>query len=60
MTRKAQAKKKPGPAPDRVAIDGNWQEAVEKAVGIEKSPGGSWPKAKKWGAGGKRKRTPKK
>ena len=58
MTPKA-IEKKPGPKPERVAIDGDWQKAVEKAVSIEKPPGG-WPKAKKRGAGGKRKRTPRK
>ena len=48
--------KKPGPDADRVAIEGDWREAVKKAVGIEKPPAG-WPKPGKGSAGGRKKPT---
>ena len=52
--------KKPGPRPERVAVDSDGQKAVATAVEIGKPPGG-WPKPKKrGGGGGKRKRTPRK
>ena len=34
----------PGPEPERVKIDGDWQEAAKKALGKPK-PEGGWPKA---------------
>lgn len=35
--------KKPGPDPETVAIEGNWEEAVAKALSA-KRPAGGWPK----------------
>lgn len=32
-----------GPAPARVKIDGNWQDAVKTAL-AKKRPAGGWPK----------------
>ncbi len=40
---KKRAKRKPGPRPEPVKIDGDRQQAMRKALGKEKPPGG-WPK----------------
>jgi hypothetical protein len=37
---------KPGPKPDQLKIEGNWEDAVKKAVNKEK-PEGGWPKEDK-------------
>lgn len=34
---------KPGPDADRLALDGDWKDAVKKAVNV-KRPKGGWPK----------------
>jgi len=34
---------KPGPKPDTLKIEGDWQEAVKKSFQKKKPPGG-WPK----------------
>jgi hypothetical protein len=34
---------KPGPEPDRLKIEGDWEAAVSKAIGRKRPPGG-WPK----------------
>jgi hypothetical protein len=39
-------KKKPGPKPNHLQIDGNWENAVKKAVKKEK-PKDGWPEGKK-------------
>jgi hypothetical protein len=33
----------PGPKPDMLKIDGNWQDAVKKSF-AKKKPAGGWPK----------------
>jgi hypothetical protein len=33
---------KPGPEPDRVKIEGDWEEAVKRALGKKRPPEG-WP-----------------
>lgn len=33
---------KPGPDPERLKIDGDWEEAMKKAVGKDR-PDGGWP-----------------
>jgi hypothetical protein len=43
MTRKKQPRRPPGPAPDVLKIEGNWKDAVSKALQAKKPPGG-WPK----------------
>ena len=40
---KATKKAKPGPKPDTLKIEGNWQEAVKKSF-EKKKPIGGWPK----------------
>lgn len=35
-------KSRPGPNPDQLAIEGDWREAVKKALGVERPPEG-WP-----------------
>ena len=35
---------KPGPVPETLKIDGDWQAAVTTALG-KKKPAGGWPKA---------------
>ena len=39
-------KRKPGPKPDRVKIDENWEDAVTKAL-KKKRPKSGWPKPDK-------------
>jgi hypothetical protein len=39
-------KGKPGPKPDHLKIDGDWEEATKKLVRKEKPPEG-WPDLKK-------------
>lgn len=36
------AKRKPGPKPERVKIEGNWEDAIDQALAKEK-PKGGWP-----------------
>ncbi len=61
-----ESKPKPGPDADRLQIEGDWHDAVKKALGAKK-PEGGWPepeprkkagKAKKKAARGRAKRTP--
>jgi hypothetical protein len=40
------AKSKPGPKPDVLKIEGNWIDAVDKAL-AKKRPAGGWPKMPK-------------
>jgi len=40
------AKGKPGPKEDRLALEGDWQEAMKKAAAKKRPPNG-WPKPKK-------------
>lgn len=35
--------KPPGPKPDRVKVEGDWGDALKKALAKKKPPGG-WPK----------------
>jgi hypothetical protein len=39
-------KKKRGPKADRLAIEGDWQAAVKKALGVER-PAAGWPEPQK-------------
>jgi hypothetical protein len=41
----AKPRKSPGPAPDVLKIEGNWKDAVSKALQVKK-PVGGWPKMK--------------
>jgi hypothetical protein len=44
MTKKhPKPRKPPGPAPDVLKIEGNWKDAVTKALQVKKPPSG-WPK----------------
>jgi hypothetical protein len=43
---KARATSKPGPKPETLKIDGNWQDAVRRSFQVKK-PKGGWPKAGK-------------
>ena len=36
------AKRKPGPKPERVKIEGNWEDAIDQALAKEK-PKDGWP-----------------
>lgn len=38
--------KPPGPVPETVKIQGNWEDAVKKAL-TKKKPAEGWPKPKK-------------
>ena len=38
--------RKPGPEPERVKIEGDWEEAVKRALGKKRPPGG-WPRPAK-------------
>jgi hypothetical protein len=51
---KKQAKKR-GPKPDRLAIEGDWQDAVKKAIGVER-PADGWPALDSQRRNGKRRR----
>jgi hypothetical protein len=44
------AKKRRGPPPERVKIDGNWSEAMKKAL-KKKRPVEGWPEPPKKGEG---------
>jgi len=44
-TKPDKTRKPPGPAPDVLKIEGNWKDAVTKALQTKKPPGG-WPKMK--------------
>ena len=35
-------KSKPGPEEERLVVDGDWKDAMKKAIGKEK-PEGGWP-----------------
>jgi len=37
------AKPKPGPKPDTLKVEGDWQEAMEKSL-TKKKPAAGWPK----------------
>jgi len=39
-------KNNPGPAPELFKIEGDWKDAVKKALKVKKPPGG-WPKPEK-------------
>lgn len=45
-TKTKQKHKPPGPAPEVLKIEGDWKEAVKKALKVKKPPGG-WPKPEK-------------
>jgi hypothetical protein len=45
---KHQERKTPGPAPEVLKIEGDWKDAVKKALRVKK-PAGGWPKAQKKG-----------
>ncbi len=42
-TEKKSDKPKPGPVPETLKIEGNWQDAVKKSLG-KKKPAQGWPK----------------
>ncbi len=42
----SKGKEKPGPKPNHLKIDENWENAVKKAV-QKKKPKNGWPKKKK-------------
>ncbi len=46
MTNTDKQKPKPGPDPERLALDGDWQEATKKALKKERPPEG-WPSPEK-------------
>jgi hypothetical protein len=39
----SQKRKQPGPEPEVLKIEGDWKEAVKKALRVKK-PAGGWPK----------------
>jgi hypothetical protein len=41
--KKTKPRKAPGPAPEMLKIEGDWKDAVKKALRVKKPPGG-WPK----------------
>lgn len=43
MPKKKPATPKPGPKPEVLKLEGNWQDAVKKSLAKKKPPGG-WPK----------------
>jgi hypothetical protein len=43
VPRRPQAKKSPGPDAERLVIEGDWRDAVKRAVGV-KRPTDGWPK----------------
>jgi hypothetical protein len=43
MKKPQKARKLPGPAPDVLKIEGNWKDAVTKAMQVKK-PSDGWPK----------------
>lgn len=43
MPKKAKERKRPGPKAERLAIEGDWRDAVRKALEVDRPPGG-WPK----------------
>ena len=43
MNKKNEHGKKPGPEPDRLKIDGDWEDAVKKALSKPR-PAEGWPK----------------
>jgi hypothetical protein len=40
---KTSTRKKPGPEPDRLKIEGNWKEAMKQSL-QKKRPAKGWPK----------------
>ena len=52
-------KTSPGPEADRLVLDGDWQDAVKRAVGV-KRPVDGWPKPEKNRAAKPAKRTGRK
>jgi hypothetical protein len=44
MAEKKKAKKR-GPKPERLVIEGDWEAAVRKALGVDR-PSEGWPSAK--------------
>jgi hypothetical protein len=45
ITGATKPRKSPGPAPDVLKIEGNWKDAVGKALQVKK-PSSGWPKMK--------------
>lgn len=43
MAKKPNKKAKPGPKPDVLKLDGNWEDAVAQSL-KKKKPAGGWPK----------------
>jgi len=43
MPKKKAAKKKPGPAPERVKFEGDWKDLAKLAT-MKPKPKGGWPK----------------
>jgi hypothetical protein len=43
ITKLKKPRNSPGPTPDILIIEGNWKDAVSKALQVKKPPGG-WPK----------------
>lgn len=43
---KDKKKKKPGPEPDKLKLEGDWGQAVKKAL-TKKRPKGGWPNTDK-------------
>ena len=39
-------RRNPGPTPELFKIEGDWKDAVKKALKVKKPPGG-WPKSNK-------------
>ena len=45
MPKRSRIKRKPGPDADRIQFEGDWKDAVKKAL-KKKRPEGGWPKPK--------------
>ncbi len=54
MEKKSDSGKRPGPEPERLKIDGTWEEAAAKAL-KKKRPASGWPKESRYS--GKKKGT---
>jgi hypothetical protein len=48
MPKKQTKKRRPGPEPEVVKIEGDWKDAMKKLIS-KKRPVGGWPKANKSG-----------
>jgi len=46
MADRDEKRKKPGPKPDSLHIDGDWEDAIKEALG-KKKPKDGWPDHKK-------------